>query len=79
MYSVQQSQSRGSRRSSIIPVLSIFRSCHLSPCFTTTACPLAWTTTTVWEVADRFFINSYLDLHTFLLFRYALLVQNLPS
>jgi hypothetical protein len=76
MPSVQRSTHQQAWRASIIPVSAIWRSCHLLPCLTTRKCPLTWTSDTVLDEVNRFFINSYLDSHMFYLLRYSRLLGN---
>jgi hypothetical protein len=72
MLTVSRSQASSmwnSQRASVIPVVNIFRSCQLTPVFGQT-CPLNWTYDNVLELAPRFFVNTYVDPHSFVLLRY---------
>jgi hypothetical protein len=71
---------RGKPKVAIIPVSRIMRSCHLLPMFPTKTCPRSWHAANVLDLAGpRFFVSSYLDLHTFQLLRLPLLLKNLDS
>jgi hypothetical protein len=54
-----------SRRVSTIHATDIFRSCQLTLTFGR-VCPLEWTAENVLDRASQFFINTYLDLHSFI-------------
>ncbi|KAH9909444.1 uncharacterized protein BXZ73DRAFT_59483 [Epithele typhae] len=69
MFQVSVSSHNHHRRSSIIPITSIARSCHLIPVFGK-AVNRAWTTDNVLDLCKRFFVNPYLRHHDFVLFRY---------
>ncbi|KAG1788962.1 uncharacterized protein HD556DRAFT_1244551, partial [Suillus plorans] len=60
---------RGSDRvASIVPVGDIVRSIHLIPKFGDSALR-EWTSETVLEDCNTFWVNSYIDRHTFSIFR----------
>ncbi|KAG1906126.1 uncharacterized protein F5891DRAFT_942414, partial [Suillus fuscotomentosus] len=60
---------RGSDRvASIVPVGDIMRSIHLILKFGDSA-PREWTSETVLEDCNTFWVNSYIDRHTFSIFR----------
>ncbi|KAG2738492.1 hypothetical protein P692DRAFT_20758611, partial [Suillus brevipes Sb2] len=58
----------GDRVSSIVPVGDIMRSIHLIPKFGDSA-PREWTSETVLEDCNVFWVNSYIDRYTFSIFR----------
>ncbi|KAH9910143.1 uncharacterized protein BXZ73DRAFT_59234, partial [Epithele typhae] len=65
LYAVSKAYTRGIRRAAIIPVTDIFRSCHLLP-----RCRervnRAWSSTTVLEECEEWFLNTYIDHHMYL-------------
>jgi hypothetical protein len=64
MLSVPRSLAGGARcsqqRASIIPISDILRSCHLLPVFPTKTCSPSWTSSSVLDLASRFFISNYI-------------------
>ena len=54
------------RRTSIIPVDRIERSCHLFPDFGPIA-PREWTSSNVLEKCGTFYLNAFADMETFML------------
>ncbi|KAH9923117.1 uncharacterized protein BXZ73DRAFT_91463 [Epithele typhae] len=69
MFRVSVSTNNYRRRSSIIPVTSIVRSCHLIPVWGREV-DRTWTTDNVLDKCERFFLNPYLRHHDFVLLRY---------
>ncbi|KZT19589.1 hypothetical protein NEOLEDRAFT_1141947 [Neolentinus lepideus HHB14362 ss-1] len=67
MYKVQRSVRDGERQVSIVPVSQIERSVHLFPKFGAMV-PREWTSSTVLDVAPAFFVNPFLNRHTFVTF-----------
>ncbi|EPQ49860.1 hypothetical protein GLOTRDRAFT_51483, partial [Gloeophyllum trabeum ATCC 11539] len=67
MYRVVRSIQNGERLASIIPVSQIERSVHLLPKFGPVV-PRDWTSSTVLDLAAAFFVNPFLDRHTFATF-----------
>lgn len=67
MYKVQRSLRNGERQVSIVPVSQIVRSVHLLPRFGPVV-PRDWTSSTVLDRAPAFFVNPFLDRHTYVTF-----------
>jgi hypothetical protein len=68
MYKVHRATHQRRRKASIIPVTQILRSCHLIPDFATKI-SRAWSSKTVLDEAKEFYLNPYLRMHDFVLFR----------
>ncbi|KAG1828595.1 hypothetical protein DFJ58DRAFT_672192 [Suillus subalutaceus] len=68
LYKLLQSLRGGDTVASIVPVADIERSVHLIPRFGVMA-PREWTSDTVLEDCDTFWLNSYIDRYTFSMFR----------
>ncbi|KAF8445558.1 hypothetical protein L210DRAFT_3391909, partial [Boletus edulis BED1] len=68
LYIVSRSTRMHQRHGDVIPVANIIRSCHLIPEFGHAADP-NWTADTVGTLCSRFFVNAYIDVHTFSLLR----------
>ncbi|KAG1763412.1 hypothetical protein EDD22DRAFT_979391 [Suillus occidentalis] len=64
MYKITCLVHSGERVASIIPVSNIVRSIHLIPKFRPVA-PCHWTSNNVLEECDTFFVNCYIDRHSF--------------
>jgi hypothetical protein len=65
MYKISRSLSGGERIASIIPVSDIRRSVHLIPkCGA--VIPREWTSATVLDTSTYFFVNPFLDRHSYL-------------
>ncbi|KAL6300356.1 hypothetical protein BKA93DRAFT_819505 [Sparassis latifolia] len=69
MYKISYSHRHNARRSSIIPVTQIVRSCHLIPHWGRSVVP-SWTSAEVLDQATSFYVNPYLRHDDFLMFRY---------
>ncbi|KAG2136520.1 uncharacterized protein EDB93DRAFT_1303272 [Suillus bovinus] len=68
LYKLSRLMRGGDRVASIVPVGDIVRSIHLIPKFGDSA-PREWTSETVLEDCNTFWVNSYIDRHTFSIFR----------
>ncbi|KAH9913802.1 uncharacterized protein BXZ73DRAFT_55309 [Epithele typhae] len=69
MFRVSVSTHHRRHRSSIIPITSIVRSCHLIPVWGRSVDP-TWTTDNVLDKCQKFYVNPYLRHHDFILLRY---------
>ncbi|EIW56974.1 uncharacterized protein TRAVEDRAFT_170977 [Trametes versicolor FP-101664 SS1] len=63
----RQRDGSGARLASVVEVRNIRRSCHLFP-VTTGAVPRDWTSSTVLERCDSFWVNSFSDAHMYMSF-----------
>ncbi|KAG2338131.1 hypothetical protein BDR05DRAFT_978271 [Suillus weaverae] len=68
LYKLSRSLRGGETVASIVPVADIERSVHLIPRFGVIA-PREWTSDIVLEDCDTFWLNSYIDIYTFSMFR----------
>ncbi|KAG2055202.1 hypothetical protein BDR06DRAFT_989180 [Suillus hirtellus] len=69
MYKITHLVCSGERLASIIPVSNIVHSIHLIPKFGPVA-PHHWTSNNVLEECDAFFVNCYIDRHSFVTLRW---------
>ncbi|KAI0639898.1 hypothetical protein C8Q77DRAFT_1214290 [Trametes polyzona] len=63
----RQRDAAGARLASVVEVRSIRRSCHLFP-ITGAVIPREWTSSTVLDNCDRFWVNSFSDIHMYMIF-----------
>ncbi|KAG1884424.1 hypothetical protein F4604DRAFT_1878757 [Suillus subluteus] len=68
MYKISRFLCSGERVASIIPVSNIARSIHLLPKFGPVA-PRHWTSNTILEECNTFFVNCYIDRYSFVALR----------
>ena len=64
MYKVSRGMEEGMRYASVIPVDNILRTVLLFPKFGPTV-PRHWTSTSVLEDCDTFYVDPFLDDHTY--------------
>lgn len=67
LFSISPSIRHGRRRAEVIPLADIIQSIHLVPKFGTDKDPLL----TIWNVFERskeFYVNTWIDFHTYFLF-----------
>lgn len=62
MYRIQR---LNNNNGSIIKMQDIIRSCHLLPYYPPNEDSMAWHGPTVLEKCDTFYLNKYIDVHTF--------------
>lgn len=65
LYAVSKSYHGGARKTIILPVRQIFRSCHLLPRYGT-AVDRTWESATVLDQCHSFFLNAFSDHHMYL-------------
>ncbi|KAH9910875.1 uncharacterized protein BXZ73DRAFT_93522 [Epithele typhae] len=67
LYRVRRCRNRaGDRLASVIPVADIHRSCHLFPVFGGSVAPRDWTSSTVLDRCDIFYVNIFSDQHMYM-------------
>ena len=71
LYKVSRSVQQNARIASIVPVMDIAQSIHLSP-LPGRSMPQEWNSHTVLEECNTFLVNSFTDYHTYLLFHSSL-------
>ncbi|KAH9916094.1 uncharacterized protein BXZ73DRAFT_92534 [Epithele typhae] len=69
MYVVSPSTRNHHRYTSIIPITSVVRTCHLLPVFGKKIAS-SWTSDNVTDKCAKFYVNPYLSHHDFVLYRY---------
>ncbi|KAI0634746.1 hypothetical protein C8Q77DRAFT_1253414 [Trametes polyzona] len=62
----RQRDSAGARLATVVEVRSIRRSCHLFP-ITGAVIPREWTSSTVLDTCESFWLNSFSDLHMYMI------------
>lgn len=66
LYRVQHAYTApGKRDAAVIRVDQIIRSCHLLPYYPRSENDKVWRSSSVLEKCEMFYINKYIDLHTF--------------
>jgi hypothetical protein len=60
-YEVSRSKNGGKRQSAVIPLDTLYQSCHLIPKFGQ-AVPSNWNSSNVIEVCNHFYLNDMIDL-----------------
>ncbi|KAG1852819.1 hypothetical protein DFJ58DRAFT_661113, partial [Suillus subalutaceus] len=68
LYKLSRSLRGGEKVASIVPLANIVRSVHLMPNFGAVV-PREWTSDTVLDNCNTFWLNSYIDRYTFSLFK----------
>ncbi|KAG1843444.1 hypothetical protein F4604DRAFT_1884612 [Suillus subluteus] len=68
LYKLSRSLRGGEKVASIVPLANIVRSVHLMPNFGAVV-PREWTSDTVLDNCNTFWLNSYIDRYTFFLFK----------
>ncbi|KAG2160171.1 uncharacterized protein EDB93DRAFT_1237363 [Suillus bovinus] len=68
LYELSRSFRGGEKLASIVPLANIVRSVHLIPSFGAVV-PREWTSDTVLDDCNDFWLNSYLDRYTFCIFK----------
>ncbi|QRV91854.1 hypothetical protein RhiJN_19872 [Ceratobasidium sp. AG-Ba] len=67
MHRVRRAMALGVRKAQIVPVAQLYRSVQLLPIFGGRKSGWDWAHTDALEVCDTFYVNRYLDEHTFML------------
>ncbi|KAH9830310.1 uncharacterized protein C8Q71DRAFT_817709 [Rhodofomes roseus] len=65
LYQVSRSVLRGRRLATVLPLQQIFRSCHLLPDPKAEVIERDWTSDTVLELCEDFFLNEFCDHHMY--------------
>ena len=65
MYQIVPSTCHNTLNSEVINVDQIRQACLLSPQFGSASVPVSWTTGDALDLASKFYLDRYLDLHLF--------------
>jgi hypothetical protein len=65
MYRVRRAEQGGTRCAQVVPLSLIYRSVHLLPMFGSRTSAWNWEPTNVLETCNVFYVNQYVDTHSF--------------
>lgn len=67
LFSIQPATRNGQRQAEVVPLDDLLQSVHLIPKFGANKNPL-WTPWNIFDICDQFYVNNWIDFHTFYLF-----------